>query len=482
MTESSVQKPAGLKHLPSVDEVLGEAASAAAIDEIGRGRAVQLLRSLFDELRHEMLAGRFPPAKNQGSDVRRDLALELANRLAIAARAEKAAGVRRVINATGVVIHTNLGRAPLSRTAIDAVAAAAGYSSIEYDIQNGARGPRAPRVVSLLKHLTGAEDALVVNNCAAAAMLILSVFTQGREVVVSRGELVEIGGDFRIPDVLTRSGAVLREVGTTNRTHLRDYESALTERTAMILKVHPSNYRITGFTKSAESADLIELAHGRNILFYEDAGSGALADLSEVGVTGEPEISKIITAGADLVTFSGDKLLGGPQAGVIVGRSELVGKLRKDPMYRALRVDKMISAALEATLDSYARGTAKDDIPVLRMLAADKAEMDERSRRFVDLLRNSPENDGGLIVELVENFSAVGGGAAPDSPIVTTVIALQHNFLTDVELERRLRLNEPPVIARIEAGSVLIDLRTVAKGEEAELLSAINQISSGEAK
>src|SRR5688500_8572404 len=227
MTETSVQKPTGLKHLPSVDEVLGETASAAAIDEIGRERAVQLLRSLFDELRNDMLAGRFRPAENQDSDLRRDLALELANRLATAARAEKAAGVRRVINATGVVIHTNLGRAPLSRPAIDAMAAAAGYSSIEYDVQNGARGPRAPRVVSLLKHLTGAEDALVVNNCAAAAMLVLSVFAGGREVVVSRGELVEIGGDFRIPDVLTRSGAVLREVGTTNRTHLRDYENAL---------------------------------------------------------------------------------------------------------------------------------------------------------------------------------------------------------------------------------------------------------------
>jgi len=482
MTKTSVQKPTGLRYLPSVDEVLGESASAAAIDEIGRNRAVQLLRSLFDELRNEMLAGSFRPAENQNSDVRRDLALELANRLAIAARAEKAAGIRRVINATGVVIHTNLGRAPLSRSAVGAVAAAAGYSSIEYDIQNGARGPRSPRVISLLTHLTGAEDALIVNNCAAAAMLALSVFAQGREVVVSRGELVEIGGDFRIPDVLTRSGAVLREVGTTNRTHLRDYENALTECTAMILKVHPSNYRITGFTRSAESAELAELAHRRNILFYEDAGSGALVDLGEIGITGEPEISKIIAAGADLVSFSGDKLLGGPQAGIIVGRSETVGKLRKDPLYRALRVDKMISAALEATLDSYARGTAKDDIPVLRMLAADKAEMDERSRRFVDLLRNSPENDGGLNVDLVEGSSAVGGGAAPGSPIVTTVIALQHNLLRDVELERRLRLNEPPVIARIEAGSVLIDLRTVDEGEEAELLSAINQISRSEAK
>jgi len=332
---------------------------------------------------------------------------------------------------------------------------------------------RGSRAVSLLKQLTGAEDALVVNNCASAALLVLSVFAKGREVIVSRGELVEIGGDFRIPDILSASGATLREVGTTNRTHLHDYENAINERTAMVLKVHPSNFRITGFTTAPATKELADLARMHKIVFCEDAGSGAIYDLSGSGLKNEPVIGDLIEAGAAIVIFSGDKLLGGPQSGIIVGRAEHISRLRKAPYFRAFRVDKAITAGIEATLEAHLRGTAEDEIPVLRMLSTSAEELETRSLEFLGRLNEVLGENTAVKAELRSGRSAVGGGAAPDSDIRTTLIALTKSQISEAELEERLRSAATPVIARIEDGKVLIDLRTVAGYDEDELIRAI---------
>lgn len=478
MPSPAAENPIDLSCLPSVDEMLGEEMTVSMISELGRDRVVAMVRGLIGEKRDAILSGRENLPK--GPAVRQAITNELTEKLGAARSTELVAGVRRVINATGVVIHTNLGRAPLSERAVRAMVDAAGYASIEYDLEKGSRGARGPKAVSLLKLLTGAEDVLAVNNCAAAALLVLSVFAKEREVIVSRGELVEIGGDFRIPDILTHSGAVLREVGTTNRTHLRDYEKALSARTAMILKVHPSNFRITGFTKTPGTAELAELAHRNDVLFYEDAGSGAMLDLGSFGIKDEPVIRNLIADGADLVSFSGDKLLGGPQSGIIAGRSELIQRLRRDPFYRALRLDKTITAALEATLEAYALESAGQEVPVLRMLAVSEDEVAARSGRFIEKLRGVLKKNADLQAELNQSQSAVGGGASPDSVIGTTVIELTHSQLTDTELERRLRKSvKTPVITRIEAGKVLIDLRTVAESEENEIVDALEIIASG---
>jgi L-seryl-tRNA(Ser) seleniumtransferase len=477
---SRTDGPHELSLLPSVDELLGSEASQRLIPELGWERVVALARSVISARRERILARDGGVGSISVGVTREGYLAELSDELASLGRSEADSHVRRVINATGVVIHTNLGRAPLSAAAVTAMSEAAGYSTIEYDVEKGGRGSRGPRAVSLLKDLTGAEDALVVNNCAAAALLTLSVFAQGREVIVSRGELVEIGGDFRIPDVLTRSGAVLREVGTTNRTHLRDYEEAISERTAMILKVHPSNYRITGFTKTPGTDELTALAHERGLLFYEDAGSGALIDLAPYGIKGEPVIREVLAAGADIVSFSGDKLLGGPQAGILVGRADLIGRLRKDPFYRALRVDKTITAALEATLSSYSAGRPVEELPVVRMLSIDASQIRLRSERFVNALDS--ETGGGLLLhaELTEGVSAVGGGASPDAALGTTLIVLRHPEMSESELEKELRNAETPVIARIEAGRVLIDLRTLSEGEEVDLIATLGSIARGD--
>lgn len=465
---------ASVAALPSVDEVLAQPTTQSLIADMGRDRVVAVVRTLIDRRRKEILAGSLHATAIERSDLLVQLEREL-ERFADSARRE---GVRRLINATGTIIHTNLGRAPLSANAAAAMLSASGYSAIEYDIPSGSRGPRGPRAVDLLKRLTGAEDVLIVNNCAAAAMLILSVFAQGREVIVSRGELVEIGGDFRIPDILSRTGATLREVGTTNRTKLSDYENAISERTAMILKVHPSNFRITGFTKTADTAELAGLAAGSNLIVYEDAGSGALIDLSGAGIKGEPVIRDVLAAGADLVSFSGDKLLGGPQAGIIAGRGDLIERLRRDPFYRALRLDKTITAALEATLEAYSRGSASAELPVLTMLFTRPEEIAGRAAAFAGKLAESVDGLNGLQVGLRSSRSAVGGGASPDAVIETTVLTLKHSRMSDAQIEEALRLGEPPVITRIEGGEVLIDLRTVSLAEEAELVEAVLKLGN----
>ncbi|MFN6964527.1 MAG: L-seryl-tRNA(Sec) selenium transferase [Pyrinomonadaceae bacterium] len=456
-----------LSLLPSVDRLLRSSAAGSIRDAAGADRLTALARAVLDEMRSALADGEL----RAGSNAREALLDEAEARLNEKWRQMSRRGLGRVINATGVVIHTNLGRAPLSNAARNAIVEAAGYCALEYDLSTGARGRRGQRVDEMLCELTGAEDAVVVNNCAAAALLVLSAFAAGREVIVSRGELVEIGGDFRVPDVLARSGATLREVGTTNRTKLADYERAIGENTAVLLRVHPSNFRIVGFTAAPAIADLAELAHERGILLIEDAGSGATAELRELGITDEPVIAESIAAGADIVTFSGDKLLGGPQAGLIVGRRELVERVRRHPLYRALRVDKLIYAALEATLDAHLSGRAAGEVPVLKMLAAGSGEIRRRAEALVDAIAGPS-----LTAELIDGLSAVGGGSAPLEQPFTTLIALRHSERTAAEMEASLRAGRPPVVARIADDRLLIDLRTVAAEDEGLLRDALSAL------
>jgi L-seryl-tRNA(Ser) seleniumtransferase len=464
--KGSPKQTSAFEALPSVDELMRSESAQNLLREVGRKRLTELARQAIGDLRNEL---------QTGGDLKGISKAELLNKatslLEMKWKNSLSIGTRRVINATGVIIHTNLGRAPLSDAARKAVGDAAGYCNLEYDLQTGLRGKRGGRVESMLCELTGAEDALVVNNCAAAAFFVLTVFAAGREVMISRGELVEIGGDFRVPDVLSRSGAELCEVGTTNRTKLADYEKAIGEKTAMILRVHPSNYRILGFTAAPTLSELAELAHSGSILLYEDAGSGAMTDLSTFGLKDEPVIRDSIAEGADIVTFSGDKLLGGPQAGIIVGRRVLIEKLRKDPLHRALRVDKLTLAALEATLEAHLRGTADQDVPVVRMLAARKSEIEQRARALAEKVEKS-----GLSAELIDGNSALGGGAAPLTHPETILIALRHATLSATELDAKLRAASAPVIARIFDDRVVLDLRTVSESEEGDLISALQSV------
>ena len=464
---SSPDKISSYAALPSIDDLLRTETAASLVDAVGRPRLTEYARRVVNELRREL--------KNGGSAVsRQEMLASAEQKLTTIWQRVRSTGLRRVINATGVVIHTNLGRAPLSDAAKRALADAAGYCNVEYDLATGERGRRGERVETLVCELTSAQDAIVVNNCAAAAYLVLTAFAVGREVVISRGELVEIGGEFRVPDVLSRSGVTLREVGTTNRTKLADYERAMGERTAMILKVHPSNYRIVGFTAAPSLVELADLAHGKNILLYEDAGSGAMTDLSAIGLGDEPVISNSISDGADLVTFSGDKLLGGPQSGIIAGKAELIETLRKDPLYRALRVSKLIYAALEATLEAYFGEKVLDQIPVQQMLASDSAYLKKRAQRFIASLANSQ-----ITVEIVSGRSAVGGGAAPMTQPEGPLVALVHSDMSANQLEEKLRSASVPVITRIVDGRVMIDLRTVAEDEESDLVAAVNDAVQG---
>jgi L-seryl-tRNA(Ser) seleniumtransferase len=455
-----------LSALPSIDDLLRSETGSKLTDPAGRRRLTELARRVVDELRHELKNGKATSWKT-----RSDMLSEAESRLTSVWQDSRSMGLRRVINATGVVIHTNLGRASLSEAAKSALIEISGYCSVEYDIATGERGRRGARVEAMACELTGAEDALVVNNCAAAAYLVLSVFAFDSEVIISRGELVEIGGEFRVPDVLSRSGASLREVGTTNRTKIADYEKAITDKTSMILKVHPSNYRIVGFTAAPLLTELSELAKRKNILLYEDAGSGAVADLGSLGLADEPVIGESIRAGADIVTFSGDKLLGGPQAGIIAGKSKYIEQLRKDPLYRALRVSKLVYAALEATLESHLRGNAIGEIPVLTMLAATADELESRCSTLIQSLDNP-----NLSMEMIRGNSAVGGGAAPMVQPETALIVLKHSQLSASELERKLRTSKIPVIARIVDDRVTIDLRTVSESEIEDLARALQEV------
>ena len=464
--ENAAESGRTLRNLPSIDELTRSDAGRRLMHDAGQTRLTEIAREVVGELRAELLG------PGVGVNSAEELLTIASERLAAAWRRNRRSGIRRVINATGVIIHTNLGRAPLSDSARRAVSDdAARYSTVEYDLYAGGRGGRGEHAEEMIASLTGAEGAIVVNNCAAAAYLVMTVFAAGGEVVISRGELVEIGGDFRVPDVLEQSGATLREIGTTNRSKLADYERAIGPATRMILRVHPSNYRIIGFTATPGIAALAELAHKNNILLFEDIGSGAITDLAAFGLGGEPLPSRSIADGADLVCFSGDKLLGGPQAGIIAGRSELIERIRRHPLYRALRVDKLIYAALEATLDAHQRGTAADEIPVLKMIAASEGEIRDRANDMI-----SQFEPGKLSFEVVDGSSVIGGGSAPDVHPSTALIAVRHVELSADELEMNLRNAVPPVIARIEDGRVVIDLRTVSEAEETELISILRSI------
>jgi L-seryl-tRNA(Ser) seleniumtransferase len=464
-----------LRALPSIDSLLRTTQAAALRDALGAERLTALARAVTDELREELRTSSEADSAN-GDGAREALLAEAARRLTLSAARERARGLRRVINATGVVLHTNLGRAPLSDAARRAVAReAAGYCTLEYDTETGARGHRGARAEALLAELTGAEAALVVNNCAAAALLVLTALSREGETIVSRGELVEIGGDFRVPDVMAQSGTALVEVGTTNRTRLSDYEHAIDERTRLLLRVHPSNYRIVGFTSAPTLEEMARLAHEHGLLLYEDAGSGALFDLAPHGLSGEPVIKESIARGADVVTFSGDKLLGSAQAGLVVGRREVVERLRRHPLYRALRADKLALAALEATLEAYRRGDAAREVPALRMLSATRADIEARARSFADRLR--PRLDQSFLdFEFIDGESAVGGGSAPTTHPPTALIALKHQALSADALDKHLRQQTPPVVARILDDRLVLDLRTVAVSEEDELLEAIARL------
>jgi L-seryl-tRNA(Ser) seleniumtransferase len=376
--------------------------------------------------------------------------------------------LRALINATGVIIHTNLGRAPLSRRAVDRVVRiATGYANLEYDLDRGTRGSRHLHAEALLTALTGGTAALVVNNNAAALLLVLAGLAQGREVLISRGELVEIGGGFRVPDVMTQSGAVLREVGTTNRTRLSDYTASVQARTALILRVHRSNFRIEGFTEQPSLSALASAAHERGLLLVEDLGSGCLVD----DLPWEPSIQASIASGADLVCFSGDKMLGGPQAGIIVGRAALVDQLRRHPLMRALRVDKLTLAALEGTLLEYLAGRAGANVPVLEMIHMPAEVIEARARTLGTRL-----TEAGWSVALVPGVSAIGGGSAPGVELPTMLLAIEREGLSAAALDARLRALDPPVIARIEADRVVLDLRTVLAEQDEVLADGLRSV------
>ena len=446
------------RQLPSLDALLARPDLDSLIAEFGRESVRDEARALLDEVRAAIGAGAAPPAAD-----------DIAARLQARARAHLAPSLIPVINATGVIVHTNLGRALLSEAAQQAmIAAARSYSNLEYDLPAGKRGSRYVHAEAMLTRLTGAEAALVVNNNAAAVNLALRALAAGQEVIISRGELVEIGGGFRIPDILAQSGAALVEVGTTNRTRLADYENALTERTGLLLKVHQSNYRIIGFTAEASLQELVGLAQRlpAPIPVVNDLGSGTLLDARPYGLAYEPTVQESIAAGADVVTFSGDKLLGGPQAGVIVGRKEIIARLRRQPLTRAFRVDKTTLAALQATLAAYLRGTATEEIPVWRMISASPEALAQRARTWADALKEQ-----GVRVELQPGGSAVGGGSLPGQTLPTTLLAVRHphpqRFLA------ALRAGSPPVIARVQDDQVVFDPRTVLPKQEPVLLNAI---------
>jgi L-seryl-tRNA(Ser) seleniumtransferase len=413
----------------------------------------ELIRQTLAEAREAIGRGSEAPSDEQ-----------LADHVLSRARLVLEPSLRPVINATGVVIHTNLGRAPLSDDAVAAMAVvSSGYSNLEFDLEAGERGSRHSHLEAALSQLTGAEAAIAVNNNASALLLALSALAAGREVIVSRGQAVEIGGGFRIPDVMRQSGATLVEVGTTNRTYLRDYESAITDNTAAIMRVHTSNFRVVGFTAAPTLREMSRVAAEHNVLLLDDVGSGCLLDTTQFGLAPEPTVGESLASGADLCLFSGDKLLGGPQAGIIAGQSELIDRLRHHPLARAVRLDKATIAGLHATLLHYLRGEALTQIPVWRMIATPIAEIERRARRWKRAIPGS---------KVIDGRSMIGGGSLPEESLPTKLLAISGDV---TELAHRLRTGDPPVVARIEDGALLLDPRTVQPREDRALLAALKK-------
>ena len=504
---STTPKSALFQKLPSTDELLQLPQLQAIVDRDGHAAVAESIRVVVARLRHEISEGRLDP---------KSLDLALAGLPAAVERQLRQSlrySLRPVINATGVILHTNLGRAPLVAAALDHMRETApAYSNLEFDLATGERGKRDIHVDRLFQQLlaegvsadrtetarvetervetervgtgdspvqaersSAAISTIVVNNNAAAVLLALNSLAEGGEVVVSRGELVEIGGSFRIPDVMSKSQATLREVGTTNRTRIADYERAITDRTRLLLRVHRSNFAITGFTEQPALSDLVELARRRNLPLLEDLGSGALFDLRSIGVN-EPGVLDSLRAGVDIVTYSGDKLLGGPQAGLISGRADLVARMRSNSLFRALRVDKLTYAALEATLLAYVKHD-HDAVPVLRMMRLSKDEIAARAEALISQINSAAKKAAKLRLELVEGESIIGGGAAPTAVLPTCLIAFTHGELSADELSMRLRAADPPVIARVDQGRVLLDLRTVFPEQDSQIAGVLNSIA-----
>jgi len=452
-----------LRQIPAVNEVLNRAALKELEARMGRHLMVECTRRVLQRLRDRIVAGSVSSFSLA--------ALEQE----IISEAETAAqfSLRPVINASGVLLHTNLGRAPLAREAVEHLAeVATRYSNLEYELEAGERGKRDVHTERLFCQLLGAEKTLVVNNNAAAVLLALNTLAEGMEVVVSRGELIEIGGSFRIPEVCAKSGAILREVGTTNRTRIEDYAAAVNERTRLLLRVHPSNFRIVGFTARPSLEEFVELGRRHNLTSMEDLGSGCLIDLSAIGIRDEPTARASLKAGVDVVTFSGDKLLGGPQAGILAGKRDLLDRIRRNPLFRALRVDKLAIAALEGTISLYLRGKTAD-IPALCMIQLSVQAIRLRATRLAEKISAHLQ----FSVRVQDGESVIGGGSTPAQSLPTVLLAVTHSIHSAQELERLLRRNSPPVIARVEEDALLLDLRTVFEDQDEELFEALEAIA-----
>ncbi|MGD0214485.1 MAG: L-seryl-tRNA(Sec) selenium transferase [Terriglobales bacterium] len=482
---STANKSALFQKLPSTDELLRQPDLQVLVEREGHSAVAESIRIVLARLRQEIATGQIAGTPLD----ERSLELALGG-LSVAVerqlRQSLSYSLLPLINATGVILHTNLGRAPLAAAALDHIRATAGtYSNLEFDLSSGERGKRDVHVDRLFQKLLANDhierdeqssasistatvvSTIVVNNNAAAVLLALNSLAEGGEVIVSRGELVEIGGSFRIPDVMSKSNATLREVGTTNRTRIADYERAINERTRLLLRVHRSNFEITGFTEQPALDELVALARRRNLPLMEDLGSGALFDLHSIGVNDEPGVLDSLRTGVDIVTYSGDKLLGGPQAGLISGRADLVARMRSNSLFRALRVDKLTYAALEATLLAYVKRD-HDAVPVLRMMRLSKDEIEHRAGKIISSVESAH-----LKLQLLDGESVIGGGAAPSAVLPTRLIALTHSALSADELNARLRAHTPAVIARVEEGRVLLDVRTVFPEQDANLTTAL---------
>lgn len=469
-----------MKHLvrfiPPVHEIQKEPLFTVMQEEfsLDHTRLTNAVKSVLDDFRNSLLNGEW-----EGPDPREeDFKTYLFSKIRAKVESQFQFTLRKVINATGTIIHTNLGRARLSKRAVEHVMeTACSYSNLEYKLAEGERGSRHSHVEALLKEITGAEAAMVVNNNAAAVYLVLRELARGKEVIVSRGELVEIGGSFRISSIMEESGVDLVEVGTTNKTHLYDYERALSENTGMIMKVHTSNFKVIGFTKSVPTEELARLAASlEDVIYYEDLGSGVLYDYGKHGIGNEPVVSAVLNKGADLVSFSGDKLLGGPQAGIIVGKKKFIDRLKKNQLARVVRVDKMTIAALEGTLIDYLRGEeGLKNIPVARAILISGEEMEKRSRAFAEKLKLTTDE---FSVEVIESTSQVGGGTMPDVQLPSAAVVLKHKSLTAEQIARKLR-NEyhTPIIVRIQKDEIVLDLRCVTDEEEDIILNALNNLS-----
>jgi L-seryl-tRNA(Ser) seleniumtransferase len=476
-----------LRELPPVGEILAVAAVGDLIARRGRDRVRDWAREALAEVRHDLSA-----AATNGPCSRESLTEMVLASIQRRSDDDSNQKLGPVVNATGVILHTGLGRAPLCASALKAIHNAASACNLEVDLASGDRRYRGFQLQSAWKRLAGADAALIVNNNAGAVVLALEALCRGREVVISRGQLIEIGGSFRLPEIFSQSGAILREVGTTNRTSLADYEQAIGPETAAILRVHPSNYRLVGFADTPATNELAPLAHRYGLACIDDIGSGCLVDTTRFGLPAEPTFSESLAAGADLVLGSGDKLLGGPQCGILLGHRELVEKLSRHPLARALRVDKLTLAALSATLDVYLCGTAELEIPTLALLAATQESLVTRANQILSQVTTPPLSKGGpggvalpagglkLNIDVASDQAPVGGGSLPGAELPTAVLRIRHPRLTADELAARLRLGRPRVFGRIHDNEVVLDLRSVLPQDDAQIMAALNAVPSAE--